>query len=261
MTGKNMSSLRVLGIFVLLALVLNLSLISTSNAASIVTEDEKVLYYGNQALMSFKVKVVYETEEDGGWRVIESNSTKQPPYYEVKFFITVTYLNSDMLDLYNIQELRIVFYNPYFPDVAKAEAEQTIEAFSNESWFSSRGSVGIEPLVVDIKPLYENEYRLTPYLHYTLYNHTYPVYPPTEANKEVFFASSIWSGETTYIQATKSSTATSDVVGSQLDSLKTELDTIRNLMYGLIIITTVFLCITTIYFTRKSLKKSITKPT
>ena len=220
-------------------LFLSLSLIPISRATSIVTEDEQVVYLANIIVCRFKVKTIVETEKDGTWRVSQAENEYR---YDINFLIIVTYVCPEFVEEWrDYPQLRVHFHSPYSSNNVLDEQVQI-----NSSWFLTEGQT--KPLLLIIsarapaewKSYFESRrIRLEPYFEYSIYQYT-------SSWEDVHLLSAYWRGEPIYIDITQ----ISEDALTQISSLRTELNTMRNLVYVLTL-TTVILIATTIYFAKR----------
>jgi len=75
-------------------------LVSTANASSI-TREYDVDFFVDQKYLTFRVKMVIETEANGAW--------KTNTLYQIDYLITLTYLNESLI---NRQGFSLFFYEP-----------------------------------------------------------------------------------------------------------------------------------------------------
>jgi hypothetical protein len=218
-----MMNKKMLGVFFFLIFIV--FMISPCYAGTVEKDYGEFVHYG---MFTFNVKAIVETEKDGTWR---PNTT-----YHIYFRITLTGVNvSDprKFDIYfNETELKGSWIEIL---------EEPDLSWSFLNWYSRR----TETLVFKVKTHPTLIYREQLYFSFCYYYDN----PYTE---EIDYVEFPWfsTKEPLYIDVTPSSES---FLESQADSIKTELNIIKNLMYTLVA-TTIILIVTTVYFAKRRLK-------
>lgn len=166
---------------------------------------------------SFTPKIVIETEKDGTWR---TNTT-----YRIYIAISLTYINNSFVSYIRFNETMITTnVDIEYKSTPYGYLYEVGDIVEVNYWVKSPNVA----TRIDLKPAFSCWYH--------------DIYGETPRDTWL-------TQEPLYVDVTATD------ISTQIDSLENQLNTIRNLMY-VITIATIFLCVTTIYFMRKSLKKS-----